>query len=1176
MSTLPDSTRPPDATSDGRGESLGPPIPGPVLDSLPSGLTARYRVEGELGRGGMGAVLRGHDPVMHRDLALKVLLAEHCAYPELVYRFFREAQLSGQLQHPGVAPVHDMGRLPDQRPYFAMKLVEGRTLAALLAERDAPARDLPRFLKIFEQICQTLAYAHARRIIHRDLKPANVMVGAFGEVLVMDWGLAKPLDGGEPATLPPLAIPHSGDRGSQTTIDAPAPAPEAGQSQPGAVLGTPAYMPPEQARGQIDRLDERSDVFGLGAVLCEILTGKPPYHGGSGMDILLKAAGVDLADAFARLDRCGADAELVQLARACLAPEQDDRPRDGRAVADAVTAYLAGVQERLRAAELERAAAQARADGERKRRRLWTALGAAVLLLIVLGAGGGLWFVQDRAARQVEETKRRAEETKRQAEELRLAQEKARDAKQALDESDDFRRRAKWPEAAAALERAAGRLGNDGPADLASRLQQGRRELKTVVDLDEVRMRSLAIQTSKTGKADDSSTTAEAYADKFRADYDFVLESDRLSAEAERIAASPIKQQLTTALDAWAGADTDPTRHKRLLDLLHRVDPNPWRDRLWRLLDQGDGPGLERLAREMNLDEAPAALPSLLSIALMAREDKSETALNLLRAAQRRRPGDFWANALLGMWLSISRPKEKAKAAGYLRAALAIRPDNALAMFELGGALIELGERDEGLALVRQANALAPGFPGIQTILANDLVSQNKPREAEDALRAILAKHPDDAAAQLGLGGALVAQSRWKEALPILKRAVELDPNSVEAQSVLGVALFQLDRPAEAADVLRKALQLKPDDADTESKAELFLGLSLLKLEKCEEAADAFRAALKAEPDNSNSYVGLGRALTGLDKPEDALAAFRKALALAPDDEQANYYLGLALVQDHAAEALEYLTKAAAKSPDDPDVQFFLGSAYYKRERYEEAIDAFRKTLALQPDRALGHVFLGMALMNDGRFKDGLAELQRGDELGSKQPDWKMPSGVLIRMCRGLMALDAKLPAILQGKAKPANAEEEADYAELCLKYNKKLYAASVRFYTDAFAKDPTLADDAKAGRRLDAARAAARAGAGEGDAASASAGQRAEWRRQALDWLRDDLAAQRKRLTAGTATAEEVRQALGEWKDAADLASIRDEAALAKLPADERRDFGQLWSDVDDLLKQAGGPEKP
>ena len=184
---------------------------------------ARLQLFGEIARGGMGAILKGRDVDLGRELAAKVLLEAHQGSPDVVRRFVEEAQIGGQLQHPGIVPVYELGTFPDRRPYFAMKLVRGRTLSSLLAERAHPgaddkpearakvrsgepslalqacekrAADLPRFLSIFEQVCQTMAYAHARGVIHRDLKPANVMVGEFGEVQVMDWGLAKVLPRG--------------------------------------------------------------------------------------------------------------------------------------------------------------------------------------------------------------------------------------------------------------------------------------------------------------------------------------------------------------------------------------------------------------------------------------------------------------------------------------------------------------------------------------------------------------------------------------------------------------------------------------------------------------------------------------------------------------------------------------------------------------------------------------------------------------------------------------------------------------------------------------------------------------------------------------------------------------------------------------------------------------------
>src|SRR5262245_56800560 len=176
--------------------------PEPVLLAVAG---APLRLYDEIARGGMGGILRGRDDGQGRDVAVKVLLEEHRGKPGLVRRFLEEARIAGQLQHPGVVPVYGLGELPDGRPYFQMKVVKGRTLAEQLAARKEPAEDRGRFLKVFEQVCQALAYAHSKGVLHRDLKPANVMVGAFGEVQVMDWGLAKVLASG--GREPPVASP---------------------------------------------------------------------------------------------------------------------------------------------------------------------------------------------------------------------------------------------------------------------------------------------------------------------------------------------------------------------------------------------------------------------------------------------------------------------------------------------------------------------------------------------------------------------------------------------------------------------------------------------------------------------------------------------------------------------------------------------------------------------------------------------------------------------------------------------------------------------------------------------------------------------------------------------------------------------------------------------------------
>ncbi len=195
-------------------------------------------------------------------------------------------------------------------------------------------------------MAQALAYAHAKGVIHRDLKPANIMVGNFGEVQVMDWGLAKVLHEGGVADEERASRQYQDDGTQIRTARSNGSSGGGSDTEAGTLLGTPAYMPPEQANGAVATLDRRADVFGLGAILCEVLTGKPPYVGRNSEEVRRKAANGDQADATARLDGCGADAELIALTKACLSSEAVDRPPDANAVAAALTAYLDGVQER--------------------------------------------------------------------------------------------------------------------------------------------------------------------------------------------------------------------------------------------------------------------------------------------------------------------------------------------------------------------------------------------------------------------------------------------------------------------------------------------------------------------------------------------------------------------------------------------------------------------------------------------------------------------------------------------------------------------------------------------------------------------------------------------------------------------------------------------------------------
>ena len=374
----------------------------------------RYELLEEIARGGMGVVYLARDRVLDRDVGVKTLLNVPAAESVIAARFREEARITGQLQHPNIPPVHDLGTLPDGRPYLAMKLIKGRTLDAMLKDRPDPSHDRGKYLAIFEQIAQGVAYAHAHRVIHRDLKPMNVMVGAFGEVQVMDWGLAKIL----PDSPAKSVIAPQAETGAATDIRPSRD--ESDETRPGSIFGTPAYMPREQAIGAVDQIDTRSDVFSLGGVLCVILTGKPPYIGTDAESTRQLAAIANLDDAFTRIDSCGAEPDLIALCKRCLSAERDDRPRHANEVAKAVADLRAEAERRARQAEMERARAESQAIEQRKRRKVQLAL-AAVVLLLCAGGGGFAWW-QDRQAaeRKLADERNATERERAEAERLRI------------------------------------------------------------------------------------------------------------------------------------------------------------------------------------------------------------------------------------------------------------------------------------------------------------------------------------------------------------------------------------------------------------------------------------------------------------------------------------------------------------------------------------------------------------------------------------------------------------------------------------------------------------------------------------------------------------------------------------------------------------------------------------
>jgi eukaryotic-like serine/threonine-protein kinase len=690
-----------------------------------------------------------------------------------VRRFHEEAQIGGQLQHPNLVPVYEMGVDADGSPFFAMKLVKGKTLDTLLKARTTLADDLTTFLSIFEKVAEAVGFAHSKNVLHRDLKPSNIMVGAFGEVQVMDWGLAKVL--GRPSEPHPRPGPVPVDLTSTHSVQTVRSESGDSESRAGSVMGTPAYMPPEQARGEVDKLDTRTDVFGLGAILCEILTGEPPYTGPNANEILVQAAMGDLEPAYDCLDRCGADVDLVDLARACLAVSPDDRPRDGGAVAEAVANYRAGVLARYQAAELERAAAEARAQeaqqrarAERRARFMTVGLAASMLLTLILGGGAFLWVRQERQARDAEQARQRLVQEEKAG---RLIQAVQSD----LDRAEQARRSNKPGDARAALERAEGRLTEGGGDDevraraatLRVTLDQERKDQEMRDRLDQAHIDSI-------DSGDDLENSGPTlYSEAF---LNYGLDVEKLSPEdaAQRIRSSPVRKEMITALDGWVRfypfetgkISRKGTLANHLLQVAELADEDGWPRRLRSALRGNRRDEVLKLADSAEARTATASGALLLADALIVMNNPGR-ALEILQAARRLHPDNFWITVELGKTNQFKNPTHFEEAVRYFTAAVSLRPDHPAPHLLLARGLRSQRRFEEAILSYQEALRLMPKYAVAHNGLGELYLTQGKLDLAARCFReAIESRKPRRfPLAHLNLGKTLSRQGRFKDSL---------------------------------------------------------------------------------------------------------------------------------------------------------------------------------------------------------------------------------------------------------------------------------------------------------------------------------------------------------------------------------------------------------------------------
>jgi serine/threonine-protein kinase len=919
-------------------------------------------MEALLGHGGMGVVYRAWHLRLGRAVALKMLLAGPCARPEELERFLREAQAVATLGHANIVQVHDSGDV-EGRPYFTMELVEGGNLAEQIRGAPQPAR---KAAALVATVAEAVHAAHQSGIVHRDLKPANILLAKDGTPKVTDFGLARRLDGDGALTLS------------------------------GAPMGTPSYMAPEQARGEKGVIGPATDVYALGVILYELLTGRPPFHADSGMATLQQVVRDEPVPP-SRLNP-QVPRDLTTICLKCLSKEPPQRYASAAALAEDLRRFLRGEPIAARpAGRLERLARWAR------RSPAAAALLAVTLLVMttVLGAGGwliGQWIV---TARAVEAD---------------------------LQEAEQLQHQSAFPVAGAALERAESRLGDGGPFWLYPVVAAARRDHDFLVRLETIRLnRSTLVRSQQNHDAD-------LRFNKGRADWDYAaaFREQGLGEPpgdpeevAARVRASKGAAHLVAALDDWAVCATDPARQDWLLGVARRADPDPWRDRVRDPAALRDGKALAGLARRAALAEQPVPLLLALGERLSA---TGEDGVGFLRRVREQYPEDFWATFTLALALhgAGTRPGgNSALAIDYYRKALEIRPQAMAVLNDLGVVLLDRGWMLDDVhaagpgaitvlyQVVRKGPQFAAGFNNL------GMAMQDRGDWGVAALlyRDALEIDPGLAPARCNLGEIRAGSGALDEAIDHYRRALRIDADCARGHYLLGVALLAKGRYDEADDyypegvkplgefrgqALREAMDSYKQVKDCDpawAPARNTLRIPAPDEGRLKEAIEHFRQAVRSEPYFALAHATLGQALLARRELGEAAAAIRRGLELFPEgDKKVRANLERQLQRCQRLRALESRLPALIRGEDKPAAADCLDLAElsFVKKHFATAARLYAEALAAQPelteDLRAGHQFnaaRAAALAGGGQGNDvgGLREPER-QGMRKQARDW--------------------------------------------------------------------------------------------------------------------------------------------------------------------------------------------
>lgn len=701
----------------------------PAVSDLSMPQIPGYDVQRVLGYGGMGVVYQARHISLNRVVAIKVPLAGAMSTASERQRHMREARAVAALGHPNIITLHDVGEF-DGRPYLTMEFIDGQTLGAQLANTPQPARDAAAMIAT---LADATHCAHLAGIIHRDLKPANILLAPDGTPKITDFGLAR----------------HSGVDATLTVG--------------GFQFGTPSYMSPEQASGPPAAQSPSVDIYSLGAILYEMLTGRPPFRAENTVETMRQVLEEEPAPPARLNPKVPRDLETICLT--CLRKDPRRRYPSASALANDLRKFLRGEP------------IHARPVGVAERLYLWGRRRPAHAALIGAGVCAvgasiaiGFWVQHIQNARAAETTLR--EGRARQAIETAVAV------------VNDLRANGRWGEARHVLDDAYTRVPEARSDELAQGLGRAELYLNAASKLDDIRRRYP--DSSDVGY--DYHPAAEAYGRVF-ADLGLGPETS-IEDAAAIVAHSAIRAELLTALDnAGFVARVNARRDQldRYLAIARTADPDPWRDRFRSTPTWYDRDALLALYEGAGSAGEPPPTHQLVIIgALLSGLNANDKSIDILRDAHRRNPVDFWVNIELGN--SLTRAGRSADSCQYYRAAATIQPTNASPWLSLAGQLIRSGLLEEAIIAVRHATELNPHFTPAWRHYVAYLRSAGRLDDADAALRRADEMNPEKRASlnavrfsvRWDLARRSASRGQWHQALEFYRSVMPDRPADAE------------------------------------------------------------------------------------------------------------------------------------------------------------------------------------------------------------------------------------------------------------------------------------------------------------------------------------------------------------------------------------------------------------